>query len=549
VSRGASPADRAAAPALRTDGAAPADAGAALSVRGLSKRFGGALALDGVNLDIAAGEVHGLLGQNGSGKSTLIKVLAGFHEPEPGGRLLLHGSEVPLPIPPGEARRLGLAFVHQHLAMLPSLTVLENLRLSRFATETSWRIDWARERALARDTFARFGLDIDPQARLADLSQVERALVAIVRAFEDVHHVDRGGQGRGILILDEPTPFLPASGVDQLFSLVRDVVREGASVIFVSHDVDEIMEITDRATVLRDGRLAGTLVTADSDADAFVEMIIGRRVELFHARPHDAAGEPLAVRIQGLSGGPLQDISLDLHRGETVGLTGLLGSGFDALPYLLYGARPARGGRVELPKGSFDLRRMAPPEAISAGMALLPSDRLHAAGIGSLSVADNVTLPVLGDFLGSLGLDWGGIRDRAADLGSRYDVRPNRPDYLLSALSGGNQQKVLMAKWLQTQPDLLLLDEPTQGVDVGARQRLFQALDEAAAAGTSVVVASTDAEQLAQICDRVLVFARGRVVQELTGAQVTKEIITEQCLRSLGGGPGSGIQGGEAARP
>lgn len=535
-------------PDANTDRTAPAQVGAvpsdaipagtaALAIRGLSKRFGGALALDHVDLDIAEGEVHGLLGQNGSGKSTLIKTLAGFHAPEAGGRITLHGRDVPLPIPPGAARRMGLAFVHQHLALLPSLSVLENLRLWRFSTEQSWRIDWRREQAQAHETFARFGLDIDPRARLADLSQVERALVAIVRAFEDLQAGERhdgSATARGILILDEPTPFLPSAGVDQLFSLVRDVVREGASVIFVSHDVDEIMEITDRATVLRDGKVAGTLVTADSSTDAFVEMIIGRKVELFHARPHDAAAAPVTVRVEGLTGGIVKDLSLDLHRGEILGLTGLLGSGFDDLPYLLFGARAAAAGQLELPAGRFDLRRMAPPEAIAAGMALLPSDRLHAAGVGSLSVADNVTLPVLGEFLSGLGLDWGGIRRRAGDLGDRYDVRPNRVELLLSALSGGNQQKVLMAKWLQTDPVLLLLDEPTQGVDVGARQRLFQALGDAAQDGTTIVVASTDAEQLAQICDRVLVFARGRIAQELTGAQITKEIITEQCLRSIG---------------
>lgn len=506
----------------------------ALSIRGLSKRFGGELALNRVDLDVLPGEVHGLLGQNGSGKSTLIKILAGFHEPDPGGRLYLHGREVALPIPPGAARRLGLAFVHQHLALLPSLSVLENLRLGRLCTETSWRIDWRHEHARAQQTFDRFGLRIDTRAPLSGLSQVERALVAIVRAFEDVADKTGDSGAAGIVILDEPTPFLPRAGVDQLFDLVRQVVREGASVIFVSHDVDEIMEITDRATVLRDGEVAGTLVTEGASHDDFVEMIIGRRVDLFQARGHDTSSEPVAVGISGLSGAVVRDVSLDLHRGEIVGLTGLLGSGFDELPYLVYGARHALAGRLELPDGAVDLPQMTPPAAIAKGIALLPSDRLHAAGVGSMSVADNITLPVLGEFFDRLLLNWGGIRARARALGSSYDVRPNRPELLLSALSGGNQQKVLLAKWLQTEPVLLLLDEPTQGVDVGARQRLFQALDEAAAQGTAVLVASTDAEQLAQICDRVLIFARGRVVQDLRGDQVTKEIITEQCLRSIG---------------
>jgi len=233
--------------------ATPPGQGPALSIRRLSKRFGGALALDQVELEVLPGEVHGLLGQNGSGKSTLIKVLAGFHEPEPGAELTIHGEPVPLPIQAGSARRLGLAFVHQHLGLVASLSVLENLRIGAFATEVRWYVDWRHEREAARATFARVGLAIEPDARVGDLPQVERALVAIVRAFEDIRQRGDTAQG-GILVLDEPTPFLPKVGVDQLFKLVRNIVREGASVIFVSHDVDEVMEITDRATVLRDGR-------------------------------------------------------------------------------------------------------------------------------------------------------------------------------------------------------------------------------------------------------------------------------------------------------
>ena len=246
----------------------------ALSLRHFSKRFGGALALNDVSLDVMPGEVLGLLGQNGSGKSTLIKILSGYHVPEPGGELLIHGEAVPLPVPAGTTEKLGLAFVHQHLGLVPSLTVLENLRMNTIASETRWWMNWRRERERARDVFARFGLDIDPMARIADLPQVERALVAIVRAFESVQATGR--EHAGILVLDEPTPFLPKTGVDQLFGLVRAIVREGAAVIFVSHDVDEIMEITDRATVLRDGVLAGTLDSKGATHDDFVELIVGR---------------------------------------------------------------------------------------------------------------------------------------------------------------------------------------------------------------------------------------------------------------------------------
>jgi ribose transport system ATP-binding protein len=502
----------------------------ALSLRHLSKRFGGAHALNDVSLDVRPGEVLGLLGQNGSGKSTLIKVLSGYHVPEPGGSLLIHGETVPLPVPAGAGEKLGLAFVHQHLGLVPSLTVLENLRMNSIASQTRWWMNWRRETERARETFARFGLSIDPNARIADLPQVERALIAIVRAFESVQ---AGGRAQGgILVLDEPTPFLPKAGVEQLFELVRAIARERAAVIFVSHDIDEVREITDRATVLRDGILAGTVVTADANHADFVELIVGRRVDLFHTEPRDLSGRPVAVAVRDASGGGLDGVSVAVKQGEIVGLAGLIGSGFDELPYLIYGARQAEGGTLWMAdRPERDLRTMTPSVAIAHKVALLPSDRLGAAGVGGLPVMDNVSLPVLDAFRPLL-LDWGGILRRATTLGRDYQVRPNRPEMNLASLSGGNQQKALMAKWLQTEPSLLMLDEPTQGVDVGARQHLFAALADAAARGIAILVASTDYEQLAQICDRVLIFAKGVVVGQLEGAAISKASIAEQCLRS-----------------
>jgi ribose transport system ATP-binding protein len=513
--------------ARRYPGEAPA-----IAIRHLSKRFGSSLVLNDVALEIMPGEVHGLLGQNGSGKSTLIKILAGFHEPEPGAELIMHGENVGLPIPPGAARRLGLAFVHQHLGLVPSLTVLENLLIGDIANSQHLRIDWRREAARARQTFARFNLDIDPTARIGDLPQVTRALVAIVRAFEDIR--TQSGADRGVLVLDEPTPFLPKVGVDQLFALVRNVVKEGAAVIFVSHDIDEVREITDRATVLRDGNLAGTVVSKSATADQFVELIIGRRVNRYKSEAKVLAGLPVAVAARNVSGEIVRDVSVEVRRGEILGLTGLIGSGFDELPYLLYGARRASQGELVIDGRGQSLRRMSPPAAMAAKLALLPSDRLGAAGVGGLTLTENMLLPVFADFRRWFGLDWAGMAARTAELGRDYDVRPNRPQATLGSLSGGNAQKVLMAKWLQTAPVLLMLDEPTQGVDVGARQQLFAAVDHAAGSGTAVMVASTDYEQLAQICDRVLVFARGRVVSVLEGTAISKDSIAEQCLRSMG---------------
>lgn len=512
---------------------APDSGAPALFACNLSKSFGGARALDGVTLSVQPGEVHGLLGQNGSGKSTLIKVLSGFHSPDSGGELEIYGNRVSLPLAPGQFRGLGMAFVHQHLALVPSLTVLENLRVGDFAATNNAYISWGAERRRAVETFKRFDLPIDPDARVQDIPQVERALLAIVRAFDDIRAEREAHGNPGILCLDEPTPFLPKEGVDKLFGLVRGIVQDGASVIFVSHDVDEVLEITDRATVLRDGKVAGTIVTAGATKEQFVETIIGRKIEPFQAQAHDLTGKTVDIAISGLSGGTVRDTTIELHKGEVLGLTGLIGSGFDDVLYMVFGATTAAAGQLRLNGETTDLTAMSPGAAIKQGLALLPSDRQGAGGVGELTVEDNITLPVLNKFFGRIGLDRRGMRRLAQELGVRYDVRPNQPLMDLQELSGGNQQKVLLAKWLQTAPKLLLLDEPTQGVDVGARQQVFAAITKAAEQGTIVICASTDYEQLAAICDRVLIFARGVVVQQLVESDVTKDRIAQQTLLSM----------------
>ena len=497
----------------------------ALALRGLSKTFGATRALDGVDLTVARGEVHGLLGQNGSGKSTLIKCLSGFHAPDPGGTLSLYGGAVKLPLEAGAYRGLGLSFVHQHLGLIPDLSVTENMRLDAFATETRWRIDWKAEAAAVAEACGRYGVELDPAAPVAALAQVDRCLLAIVRAMEEMEHAEGG-----VLVLDEPTPFLPRAGVERLFALVRAVVARGASVIFVSHDIDEVREITDRATVLRDGRVAGSVVTAEAGHDAFVEMIVGRKVAAFHLN-HDHVGGETAVEVEGLSGRVADGVSFALRRGEVLGLTGLIGAGFDEIPALLSGATRAASGRLTLGGEAVALTEMTPRRALACGVAYLPADRLAASGAGSLSVEENMALPSYETFRRGWGLNMAALRDWARRLVAEHDVRPGRADLPLASLSGGNQQKALLAKWLETGPRLLLLDEPTQGVDVGARQQVYRALERAAQAGTTIICASTDLEQLAQICDRVLVFAKGRISADLRGSAVTQEAIADACYR------------------
>jgi ribose transport system ATP-binding protein len=503
-----------------------------LSLHGLSKSFGGTKALRGVDLDVLPGEVHGLLGENGSGKSTLIKVLAGLHEPE-AGELWVDGEAVRLPLAIGQFRQLGMSFVHQDLGLVDSLSVLENLRVADIASSRSrFRISWRGERARARETFARYGVNLDPRASISALKPVERALLAIVRAIEEIRSV---GRGHGLLILDEPTVFLPKEGVERLFSLVRDVAAAGTSILFVSHDLDEVREITDRVTVLRDGALVGTVVTATTSERQFVEMIIGRQLaslgEVQHA---NLTEKPVGVAVSRLTGRNVRDVAFAMHEGEVVGLTGLLGSGFEEVPYLLYGARPARSGLLTIRGMPIDLAHLTPAGAIEAGLALIPADRKTDGSVGSLPVDENIALPVLDRYFSGLALDRRRMRRETGTLMGQFDVRPNDPSLPYGALSGGNQQKALLAKWFQTEPRLLLLDEPSQGVDVGARQQIYELIRGATQErGMHVLCASSDYEQLAALCDRVIVFGRGRIWRELVGAEVTKERIIEQSYAAM----------------
>jgi len=510
-----------------------------LSLSGISKSFGGERALDRVDIRVFPGRVHGLLGKNGSGKSTLVKILAGFHAPDPGGTLEFNGSAVALPLHAGDFRALGMSFVHQNLGLVPTLTVLENLRLAHLTTARTALIRWSAERAAAIEALERFGLFIDPDERVDRISPVERALLAIVRAFEEIEVARRHTGKPGLVLLDEPTPFLPREGVEKLFGLVRSIARSGSSVVFISHDIEEVTQITDEITVLRDGRVAGELETRTATHDQIVEMIVGRA--LARASHHVAArvARPVYANVEALAGNMLQPTSVELGVGEVVGLTGLIGSGYEEVPYLLFGARPCRSGSIAFDGETIALAEMTPRRAIDFRFALLPGDRQSASGVSSLSIVDNMFLPDVSSFFHGGRMRNAAMVRAARELGHEYEVHPNDPLLKLSALSGGNAQKVLIARWMRCRPRLLLLDEPTQGVDVGTRQQIFGAIRAAAAQGMSVICASSDPEQLAEICDRVLVFARGRICAELTGGSLTKDGIAEACYLSLSV-PGSG---------
>ena len=503
---------------------------AVLSASALSKTFGTRTVLNTVSLSVLPEEVHGLLGQNGSGKSTLIKILAGYHHPDqPGGRseqpaLRVRGQHVRLPLTMREADRLGLAFVHQDLGNVLSGTVLENLRIGRFQAGFGWRIRWREERARARRALSAFGLDLSPDRLVSTLGVIERAMLAILRGLERLPP-----EGNGLLVLDEPTAYLPRDGVERVFAAIRSVASNGHGVLFVTHRLEEAAAITDRVSVLRDGEIVLETATVGTDERELVRSILGFELTEFYPSRIEREGTPV-LATHRLGGERLRDLDLTLHRGEIVGLTGLVGAGYEEVPHLIFGAKRGRG-EVELYGRTLSQHDLVPRRAIAQGIAFLPADRRHHGAILAASVSENLTLPTIKRYFRVGFLRRRREQVRVSALLHEFNVQPLWPRAQLGILSGGNQQKALLSKWFEVRPKVLMLHEPTQGVDVGAKQAIFRIVRDAAAEdGVAVVLASAEYEDLANLCHRVIVFRNGRAAAELQGSALTHERIVEQCM-------------------
>jgi ribose transport system ATP-binding protein len=502
---------------------------ALLEIRGMSKSFPGTRALESVDMEIAGGEIHALVGQNGSGKSTLIKILAGFHAPESGSVVRVDGDEVELGHP-AAARNAGLRFVHQDLALVESLSVVENLALGRgFETGVGGRILWRAERRSARDMLGSLGFDVDVRRPVGELTAAERTGVAIARALWEWE------DGARVLVLDEPTATLPKAEVEILFESVRRVRERGVGVLYVSHRLDEVFSIADRVSVLRDGRKVGTYETRDLDEKKLIGLMLGAAITRAVSSASAPAGHTV-LKARGLCGAVLADVDFEARAGEVVGFAGLTGSGREELLPLLFGAH-ARNGTVHV--GEDLVAPGSPQEAIRQGMSLVPADRLKQGGVFEMSVRSNMTLTGLSELRGP----GGAIRKRrekreVSDWLNRLDVRPHDPDLRLATLSGGNQQKVVIAKWLRMRPRVLLLDELTQGVDVGAKAMIHALIRQAAEAGTAVVLASSDDEEICDLCDRAYVLREGRIAAELSQREMTIDEVGRLQL-SLNGSKGS----------
>jgi ribose transport system ATP-binding protein len=496
--------------------------GPVLDVVDLSKTYPGQVALDRARLRVMPGEVHALVGQNGSGKSTLIKLLGGYVRADHGGEVRFGGQPVDLWNLDRDTRRR-IRIVHQDLGLVPGLSAVENLGLGRgYTTGAGGRILWRREVERAQQLLLAFGLAPDVRQPVATLSAAERAAVAIMRALQDWD-----GSRPGLLVLDEPTASLNRSEVDALFSEVRRVADQGAGVLFVTHMLDEVLELADRVTVLRDGKVvAAGEAAADLDEPSLVRLIVGRSITDLYPDGEHRTGRPV-LEAEQLYGIGLRGASLKVHRGEVLGIAGLVGSGRESVAGALFGASPRFAGKVLV-----DKRKVfaTPRESLISGMAYVPADR-KAHGLDPQDrLHQHVPLPRLGPLQRHGRLRHRNAKREAGRWVQRLDVQPPALDRRMEKFSGGNQQKAVLARWLRTEPSVLLLDEPTQGVDVGAKAAIYGEIRQAADEGMGVLVASSDTAELVHLCDRVLVFRSGRDAVELRGSTLTEERIVAETL-------------------
>ncbi|WP_341318087.1 sugar ABC transporter ATP-binding protein [Paraburkholderia sp. IMGN_8] len=501
---------------------------ALLEMRGISKTFPGVRALDNVRLTVYPGEVHALMGENGAGKSTLMKILSGAYQADPGGEILIDGKAVVIDGPLA-AKELGIAVIYQELSLAPNLTVAENIHAGRELRKGGRRwgvVDRAAMERSCEEVLARLGAGFRPQTLVGELSIAEQQLVEIARA---VHTRAR------ILVMDEPTTPLSSRETDRLFQLIRQLRAEGLAIIYISHRMAEIYELSDRVSVLRDGSYVGTLERAELSAESLVKMMVGRDISGFYRKqhsPYDPGKSVLSVRDMA-DGCRVRGCSLELHAGEVLGIAGLVGAGRTELARLIFGAEPRLRGEVAIDGRTLALR--TPRDAIDAGLVYLTEDRKRQGLFLDMSVRDNINMSVCGRDarLGVLNLARGA--ERARDAIHALSIRVAHPKVNVGSLSGGNQQKVLLSRLLETRPRVLILDEPTRGVDIGAKSEIYRIINELAKSGVGVIVISSELPEIIGVADRVLVMREGEIAGELggyTGKSISQEAIIELATAS-----------------
>ncbi len=477
-----------------------------LVMQGISKHFGGTQALDQVGLQVSAGEIVALLGENGAGKSTLIKILASVYALDQG-TIIYRGRDASHML-----RRLPISFIHQDLGLIDWMTVAENICLTLGYPRRMGMVDWPAARQRAAAALEILGADIDPDVRIESLSRTEKSLVAIARAL---------AAEAEILVLDEPTASLPADEVDRLFSALRRLRDRGVGMIYVSHRLDEVFDIADRMVVLRDGRVAGERFMSETNPEETILLIVGREPSQVFRRPAHREGMARLV-LKHVTVEDVGPVDCSLHAGEVVGLVGLRGAGQESIGRALFGLFPITSGEAVLDGKT--LHPESPGEAMASGINMVGADRVGESVMPNLSVRENMFLNPLAAGLGLFSFLPPRRENRAAqELGRRVGLRPNDPHLAIELLSGGNQQKVVVGRWLHLSSKVYIFEDPTAGVDVGAKAEIYRLFDVALQAGAAIIIVSTDFEEVAKVCHRALVFDRGRVVAELGADDLSVE--------------------------
>ena len=488
----------------------PAAAPSALCLSGAVKTFGPVVALADGTIDLRPGEIHALVGENGAGKSTLVKILAGVHQPD-AGRFAIEGEPVVFRSV-ADSKAAGISVIYQEPTLFPDLTVAENIFVGRQPHGAAGLISRRTMRSEAVDLFERLGVPIDPDRPAEGLSIADQQIIEIAKAISM--------QAR-VLVMDEPTAALSGAEVERLFAVARSLREEGAAILFISHRFDEIFDLSDRITVMRDGRYISTHDTAATTVEDIVREMVGRSIDALFPKTVAPVGDPV-LEVEGLtSAGVFRDISFQVRAGEIVGLSGLVGAGRTEVARAVFGIDPYDSGRVTL-RGA-DLRPGDPKGAISAGIGFVPEDRRKQGLVMDLSVARNITL-TLRDALARFGLiDPRRERSAAAEWAQRLQVKAGSPSIAVSTLSGGNQQKVVLAKWLATAPSLLIVDEPTRGIDVGTKSEVHRLLSDLAGRGIAILMISSELPEILGMSDRVLVMSEGRITGHFSRDEVTAE--------------------------
>jgi ribose transport system ATP-binding protein len=486
-------------------------------MRSVSKQFGGTQALIDAGIDVSAGEIVALLGENGAGKSTLIKILAGVHSLE-SGSVTYRGRNVTSAL-----RRLPIAYIHQDLGLIDWMTVAENISLMLGFPRRFGLIDWNAARTRAERALDVVGADIDPDRRIHDLTRTEKSLVAIARAL---------AADAEILVLDEPTASLPANEVARLFTALRRLRARGVGMIYVSHRLDEVFEIADRVVVLRDGRVVGERIVSQTNTEEVILLIVGREPSQVFMRPARQEGSARLV-FEQVSVDGADPLNCRVRAGEVVGFVGLRGAGQENVGRALFGLAPVSGGRVLLDGRPITVS--SPRAAIDLGINLVCADRIAESVVPGLSVRENLFLNPVSAGLSPVSYLSPRRESRAAvELGERIGLKPNDPSLPIEWLSGGNQQKVVIGRWLQLNARVYVFEDPTAGVDVGAKVEIYRLFDVVLKRGATILIVSTDFEEVAQVCHRALVFQRGQVVAELSGDELCAENLLAAAAANLG---------------